>query len=129
MTHYMKHLKTLSLWAITAVMFAAAMVHSAPKGDMPKARYGAVAVATASATLVFTAMTGRNTFSLQNLGPNAIYCGYDSAVTTATGTQVASGAFLAVDLVANSTTDTAVYCIAASALQVSPADTRWMQVK
>lgn len=64
---------------------------------------------------------GRRTVFVANLGPNAIYLGMSNAVTTATGYPVA----------ATSGTATVVlepgdrlFAIAATALQVSPADTR-----
>lgn len=107
------------------------LVHAATKGDpLPKATNGAIQVATASPTQMFPAprfMPGRNAFSLYNNGPNTIWCGWTSAVTTATGFPVTAGGSLSVDLVTNGSDS--LYCIASTALQVTPADTRWIQVK
>lgn len=115
--------------AVTATVgMVALMANAAPRGDTPKSRYGAVDIQT-TATLVFTGLLGRNSFSIQNKGPNSIYCGYDSVVTTATGTEVTTGSVLSVDLVFAGSGNQDVYCIAATANQASPANTRWMQVK
>lgn len=117
----------------TAVLLAVGYANAATKGDpVPAFKSGAVAIATASATLI-PGMGSANAVLIQNLGPNAIYCG-PSSVTTATGVSVpANGGTLSIDIVqfAGSTTTIApeIYCIAATALQVSPADTRYMRVK
>lgn len=114
-------LVVVGLWGLFAF--------GATKGDRPKARHGAVAVATASATKVFTAMPGRNAFIIFNNGPNTEWCGFDSSVTNVTGFPVAAGASLSVDIVYQASGDPDFYCRADTALQVSPADTRWIQVQ
>lgn len=87
-------------------------------------KYGAVAVATASATLI-PDMVGRRTLFIQNLGPNEIYVGFDSSVTSSTGIKVAAnGGALSLDVNDN----VHVYARAATALQSSPADTRYLAV-
>lgn len=126
----LKIAKQLTMWAIGAVLFGGLVVHSAPKGDSPsKAKHGAVQIATASATQVFTGVPGRNAFAIYNNGPNTIWCGWTSAVTTATGFPVASGSALSIDITYENSGSPNFYCIASTALQVSPTDTRWIQVK
>lgn len=109
-----------------------AMAFAATKGDpQPKATNGAVLVLNSAATQIFTSstgMVGRNAFALYNNGPNTIWCGWKSNVTTATGFPVTAGGALSVDLVSLDAAQT-LYCIASTADQVSPADTRWIQVK
>jgi hypothetical protein len=90
--------------------------------------YAAVQVLTGSATKVATASTApsRKNITIQNLGPNDIYCGFDTSVTTATGMKVAANTgVLSIDLGPNVT----VYCRAASADQSSPADTRVWELR
>ena len=71
----------------------------ATKGDStPKATNGAVSVLSTGATKVFTALLGRNALSVFNNGPNTIYCGWRSNVTTANGYPVPAAASLSVDL-------------------------------
>jgi len=83
---------------------------------------GNVAVTTTAAQLV-AAGGGKGVFIMNN-GPNAITLGVDATVTTGNGFIVAAG-----------TTqkfypgDAAIFAIAATANQVSPADTRfWVEV-
>lgn len=105
------------VWAFSA--------QSAVPGASPgSGTYGATNILASAATKVFTKMSSRNAFNIQNKGPNSIYCGFDSAVTTSTGTEVTSGSQLAIDV-----TGSEVYCIAATADQSSPSNTRWIQVK
>ena len=86
----------------------------------------AVQVATASATQLLTSATNsggpRGAVSIANLGPNAIFVGTTSAVTTVTGFPIAATTgtltLTGVDL------SDGLWAIAATALQVSPADTR-----
>ena len=109
---------------------ASSIAFAATKGDGPaKATYGAVSVLNSAATKVFTGMIGRNAFAIFNHGPNTIWCGWKSNVTTATGFPVIAEATLGIDLVYNGTGDTDFYCIASSADQATPLDTRWIQVK
>lgn len=131
-----KNLKSKLFGAVFIAALAALVMtnaEAAPKGDpSPAFKSGAVAVATASATLI-PGMGSANAVLIQNLGPNAIYCG-GSTVTTATGISVpANGGTLSVDMVqfagSGTTIKPEIYCIAATALQVSPADTRYMRVK
>jgi hypothetical protein len=60
--------------------------------------------------------------TIQNLGPNAIYLAATAAkCTTALGLQVpATSGLVTIDVATDE-----LYAIAATALQVSPADTRW----
>lgn len=109
---------------------------AATVGDTsPKATYGAVQVATASATAMWTtgtsgtALTGRNAYIIFNHGPNTIWCGFDSAVTNVTGFPVGPETALSVDLTYISSNNKLMYCRADTALQATPLDTRWIQVK
>lgn len=113
---------------------------AATKGDpQPAASYGAVNVLTGSATKVpTTTMSNRNAIGITNLGPNTIYCGWNTTVTTATGFPVIANASLSVDIVAvtqNAKPGTVgavapqLYCIAASADQTSPSNTRYIEVR
>lgn len=130
-TNKVRNSVVIALFA--AVMLAVGYANAATKGDSsPAFKSGAVAIATASATLI-PGMGSANAVLIQNLGPNPIYCG-GSSVTTATGISVpANGGTLSIDIVqfAGSSTTIApeIYCIAATALQVTPADTRYMRVK
>lgn len=106
---------------------------AATKGDQSsKASNGAVNVLSSAPTLVFTTSTllrGRNSFAIYNNGPNTIWCGWSSAVATTTGFPVATLTMLSVDLVAMADVDANFYCLASTADQTSPANTRWIQVK
>lgn len=82
-----------------------------------------VCVATASATTVpTTALAWRKAIELQNLGPNAIYCTVDGSTPTNTGS---NGRKIATDTVWSLDVgpDVVVKCIAATALQATPACT------
>ena len=82
---------------------------------------GAVQVLT-TATLISDGLTDRRALFVQNLGPNAIWLGA-SGVTTATGIKVEpNGGTLTLPIQAG----TAIYAIASTANQASPADTRYM---
>lgn len=81
-----------------------------------------VAVGT-SATQILAANTNvaeRSAVVIQNLGPNAIAVGVDNTVTTGNGVQVPSNGVLTLTAGINGT----LFAIAATAAQVSPADTR-----
>ena len=115
---------------LVSALAAGLCVAAVPGDTAAYGRYGATQC-DVTATLLYANQTGsRNAVSIQNLGPNAIYIGFDSSVTTATGTQVpASGGSLSVDLRMRPDGTPKIYCIAATALQVSPNDTRWMEIR
>ena len=83
-------------------------------------------------------LEGRRSVSIQNLGPNPIYicventtggnadAGYTYTCSTATGTKLAN---YDSPLVLDVRDGITVYCVAASANQVSPADTRVLEVR
>ena len=119
----------VSLALLVGTVYTLLPAEAAVKGDTPKGTHGAVAVATAASTKVFTGMIGRNAFAIYNNGPNTIWCGFSSVVTTATGFPVVSLGSLSIHVVYNGAGDKAFYCIASTALQVTPADTRWIQIK
>ena len=84
----------------------------------------AVQLATASATQILPANAAslqRDRVLITNLGPNTIYLGTDNTVTTANGLPVPTNATVDLRGAINGT----VFGIAATALQVSPADTRY----
>lgn len=81
----------------------------------------AVQVATTSTTLLTADPDNWRTVVVQNLGPNAIYVETAGAAATTTGVQVAATSGVVTLPIAPNATVTA---IAATALQVSPADTR-----
>lgn len=94
----------------------------------PRASYGAVNVSNASATLVPTnGLVSRFGLMLFNNGPNTIWCGYNTSVTSDTGMKVGAGVALSIDV--GLTAGTKVYCIADTAAQVSPANTRYMEIR
>jgi hypothetical protein len=81
-----------------------------------------VAVGT-SATQILAANTNvaqRSAVVIQNLGPNAITIGVDNTVTTANGITVATNGVITLTAGINGT----LFAVAATAAQVSPADTR-----
>lgn len=79
-----------------------------------------------SSTRVDTGLTFRRGLEIQNLGPNAIYCSIDVApVVTKARKLDASGGTWAVDI----GTHAKVYCIAATANQVTGAATIVTEVR
>lgn len=105
-------------------------VEAAVRGDTtPKATNGAVQILASAATQVFTGMTGRNSYAIFNHGPNTIWCGFQNTVSNTTGFPVGPETSLNVDLVYNNSGDKDFYCRADTADQVSPLDSRWIQVK
>ena len=118
------------------IVVALGLLVAATKGDTPKASSGAVNVllspsvdgGSAAPTKVFTGLSGRNAFAVYNNGPNTLWCGWVSNVTTATGFPVVAGGTLSVDVVWEIGGQD-FYCTAATADQASPANTRWIQVK
>lgn len=90
---------------------------------------GSVVVLASAAVQVASTNSARNAIAIFNNGPNTIWCGGTSAVTTATGFPILTQTFLAVDVrIANNGTGK-IFCIASTADQVSPADTRWIEVR
>lgn len=105
--------------------------YAAPVQDGPgSGTYGAINVATTPTRVPTSTFVNRNAFGLTNLGPNAIYCGFDGGVTTATGYPVAAnGGTFGVDT--RWTTlqqNTTLWCVAASGAQSSPFNTRYLEV-
>ena len=125
---------TLAVMAM--IGFMALVVHqtanAAPPGERPsKATNGATDILSTATAMwsASTVLSGRNSFALYNNGTQIIYCGWTSAVTTATGFPVGVGSSLSVDVTYNGTGDKMLYCINASGDQSSPNNTRWIQVK
>lgn len=108
-----------------------ANAHAAVRSDLPGQIFsGAVNVTTAAAVKVPTACSkARNALALYNNGPNTIWCGGTSAVTTSTGYPILAASQLGVDVACNADGSAALWCIASSADQVSPANTRYIEVK
>lgn len=123
--------QSLALWAIISVLGLGILAQGATKGDsLPKAVGGSVLVLTATATAIPTNdMIGRNSIAIFNNGPNTIWCGWKSTVSTTNGFPVAAQSSLNMDVVADAQGTPKLYCIASAADQVSPADTRYMEVK
>lgn len=100
----------------------------------PAWTYGAVQVTASPVSPLCFPTTGLNSRAgilVTNLGPNTIYCGSDSSVTTATGTPVFTNEKFSVGISYRygTTAGRVQVCCTTSALQVSPADTRWAQVR
>ena len=90
------------------------------------ASVAAVQALTASSISILAAVTGdtrasRGPVLVSNLGPNTIYLGTSSAVTTATGFPVPTNTTVTMTFIGPADT---LYARAATADQVSPADTR-----
>jgi len=113
------------LWALSKTAHAAF-----PTDTLAAASYGAVQVNVTATAVPAAPMGARNSMALVNLGPNDLYCGWDVNVTSATGFLVAkNGGTLSVDIYYDGQKQKPkLYCLT-SVLQVSPADTRYMEVK
>lgn len=100
------------------------------KGDTPEGHYGAVNVLQ-TATKVPTTCHNRNGWAAFNLGPNTIYCGFDNSVATTTGFPVLTNTPLSMDLVCAKgiSANVDIWCIAATADQSSPANTRYIEAR
>jgi hypothetical protein len=87
----------------------------------------AVQLVTTSATKITSAFTqSRKNITIQNRGPDSIYCGFTAAQAASTvGYEVTSGSVLSMDL----GLAIPVYCRATNANQVSPTDTRIIEVQ
>jgi hypothetical protein len=121
----MKRLFWLSALLFTVV----AAVAYGQAASMPSYGGGQIAVATTATAVpaLYVGIAPRNGIGIMNLGPNDIFCGFTSTVTTLTGFPVkASGGYLGLTLGQNGSRGQ-VYCIT-SVLQVAPADTRWVEV-
>lgn len=88
-------------------------------------KHVAIPVKTATATLLTAGTTDRKNITILNRGPNSIYIGFDSTVTTNTGYEIVSGGTFSADYGDRAT----VYAIAATADQASPADTRVLETR
>ena len=90
--------------------------------------FAAVAVTNAAGGTIVGALSGRRTIIIQNLGPNALYCGASLAGVTAPTTAIAlklpAGGERSYDIA----TGLVLRCIAETALQVAPADTRYQEI-
>jgi len=95
--------------------------------------YGAAQVNTSATCFPSTPMTGRTGIEIQNLGTEAIYCGSDTSVTTSNGHQIPVNGTWGVGVSYNPSlpqgAGAKICCIAPTTLQVSPADTRWTEVR
>ena len=72
-------------------------VLSTLSGTTGSVKSQAVTVTTTAGKVPLTPLTGRNTLTLQNLGPKDIYVG-DATVTSTSGLLVASGGTLTLDI-------------------------------
>lgn len=128
-------MKKLFIGLLLGLIGVAGVAGAAVIGDPnAQATHGAVQVDTTATAVpaVASLMKLRNAFAIFNNGPGTIYCGWTSSVTTATGFPVVSGGSLSVDVryatSSNGVARPALYCIA-TVLQVSPADTRYIEIK
>ena len=127
-------MKKLFIGLLLGLIGAVGVAGAAVIGDpMAAATNGAVAVATSATPVpaVASIMLRRNGFAIFNNGPDPIFCGWSSAATTATGFPIAAGGSLSIDVRYQSTAASPgprLYCIT-TVLQVSPADTRYIEIK
>lgn len=121
---------TVVLWLVVACLVCVSAAFAATAGDAPPIMTnGAVNVTTAAAIAVPTTCTkGTNTFIIYNNGPNTIWCGRVNNVSNTTGFPVCTGCSLNVDITCPVNT-ARFYCRADTADQVSPANTRYLEVK
>lgn len=100
----------------------------------PAGTYGAVQVTAAPASprcFPTAGLNSRGGVLVANLGPNTIYCGFNSSVTTATGMPIATNEKLAIGISYRKGTSAGQVqiCCISTVLQVSPADTRYMEAR
>lgn len=122
----MKHFLT---FAFAVVAFWGVAVAATPGDVHVQARWTAVQCNTTATALPASPMTGRNTLLVQNKGAGSIYVG-DVNVTAANGIEVIAGGSMSADLgysISNALSK--LYCIAPGGLQVTPADTRVLEVR
>lgn len=119
-----------AILAVLGIPFGVMSV-AAVKGDpLSKGNFGAVNVLNSAATAIpATNLKSRNAISIYNNGPNTIWCGFRSNVTSTTGYPVASARALSLDIVSMDDGAPVIYCIADTADQASPANTRFLEVK
>lgn len=98
----------------------------------PAGTYGAIQVTSPAAKCFPTSgLNSRAGVLVTNLGPNTIYCGFDSSVTTATGTPVFTNEKFSIGISyrQGTTAGQVQICCITSVTQVSPADTRYMEAR
>lgn len=100
----------------------------------PAGTYGAVQVPASPVSPICFPTTGLNSRAgvlVTNLGPNPIYCGFNSSVTTATGTPVFTNEKFGVGVSYRygTTAGRVQICCITTVTQVSPADTRYMEAR
>ncbi len=128
----MRPARLLSVAALVTCLTLAGPAVADADLDSPDATFGAVNVLASAATKVPTApLSGRHGIAIYNGGPYTIYCGWTSAVATTTGFPVLTGGSLSVDVSYSASTSgkAFLWCIAATADQSSPANTRYLEVK
>lgn len=113
-------LAVLSAWGVA--------VAATPGDKIIAGRWTAVQCNTTATALPASPMSGRNTILVQNKGPGSIYVG-DENVTAANGTEVVSGGSMSADIGYVYLGPGKLYCIAPGGLQVTPADTRVLEVR
>lgn len=98
----------------------------------PGGTYGKVQISAATATKIPTlGLAGRDGLVVQNRDSASIFCGWDTAVTTANGIEVTSGTVQTFEIGFSGTPATppnTLYCYSLSG-QTSPADTRYMEIR
>lgn len=114
-----------SFLAVAGVALADQLVSTAAAVGGNVAAFNCSSSAPTALTSAFSQPIQRKNATIQNLGTTDIYLGFTSGVTTATGFKVPAGGVLSIDLGSAPT----LYCLAASADQVSPNNTRFMEVR
>lgn len=119
----------LALFAFGLLLMAYAFTHPAqaatPGATSALMTCGKVEVLTTATEIPVTSPTSRNSLVIQNLGPNAIYCGATNAVTTLTGIKIAAlGGTFPIDVTWDAVNARPrIYCVAKTASQVAGDDT------
>ncbi len=112
---------------------AVAPAHAAVRSDSPSWGYTATVNVLDGGTRLFTCHPGSNAFSVYNNGPNPIFIGFDSAVTTDSGYPIQSGSQIGIDMYCNADKSNAVYGTVGEAsnvaIQAAPANTRIIEVR
>lgn len=119
--------RRLTIFSLLTALIAAVAYAGVQQASPPRMDYGEVLCLTTATLVPVTAGGNRTNFSLANKGPNEIYFG-DANVTTGTGFPVPAGSMRSIDVGVSSTGPT-IYCIAATAAQVTGSGTRYLGIR
>ena len=102
-------------------------IQMAPASSTTTPTHGKIAVAATATAIPASALSGRQTLTLQNFGPNSICCAWANDVTTANAPCIpAASGGIPGSGVFNVSGGKLFYCIS-SVAQTSPADTRYYE--